>query len=61
MYSVPLYFIRDYTIPIGDELSWNRVRAAIAPVTFVFAFNYLNGNLNDYDEIEESFTTTSQF
>ena len=47
VYQVPLDFLRDYTIPIGDEASWNKERASIAPITFVFAFKYLNGSFND--------------
>ncbi len=43
--SVPLTFIRDYSIPMGEMEAWNRVRAAILPITIVISFYYLNGNL----------------
>jgi len=42
---IPLTFVRDYTIPIGEFAAWNRQRAAFIPVTQVAAFFYLNGNL----------------
>lgn len=41
--TVPLTFIRDYTVPPGDQDQWNRNRASIFPITFVFAFFWLNG------------------
>ena len=36
----------DYSIPIGDEESWDKVRACVLPMTIVTSFFYLNGNLN---------------
>jgi hypothetical protein len=33
-------------VPIGEEEAWDRQRAAIVPVTIVFAFFYLNGNMS---------------
>jgi hypothetical protein len=43
--TIPLTFIRDYTIPIGEMAAWERQRASFIPVTQVGAFFYLNGNL----------------
>lgn len=43
--SIPLTFVRDYSIPIGEYEVWDRTRAAFIPVTQVAAFFYLNGDL----------------
>jgi len=43
--TIPLTFVRDYTIPIGEFAAWDRQRAAFIPVTQVAAFFYMNGNL----------------
>ena len=43
--AIPLTFVRDYTIPIGEFEAWDRQRAAFIPITQVGAFFYLNGNL----------------
>ena len=45
MISVPLTFIRDLSIPMGEMQAWNRYRAAIIPITIVICFFWLNGDL----------------
>ena len=50
--SVPLTIIRDYTVPIGEEDQWDRQRASITPVTLIFAFIYLNGDMEQNEESE---------
>ena len=50
----PLGLIRDYTIPIADEESWDRTRAAILPLFVVISFLFLNGNLDAPDDKDES-------
>ena len=44
--SVPLTFIRNYTIPICRDEFWDRNRAAVMPLTIVWAFLFLNGEDN---------------
>ena len=46
----PLNFLRDYTIPPPGEDDWNRTRAAITPATIVFAFFWLNAQLFQGDD-----------
>ena len=41
--SVPLTFLRDYTCPPNEEAVWDRDRAAIFPVTVLFAYLWLTG------------------
>jgi len=43
--SIPLNFIRDYTIPIGEIAVWDRRRASIIPITQVAGFFYMNLDL----------------
>lgn len=43
--SVPLTVLRDYTVPIAEEEQWDRQRASVVPMTTVFAFLWLNGNM----------------
>ena len=43
--SVPIILVRDYTVPIGEEEAWDRNRASVLPMTIVFAFFWLNGNM----------------
>jgi len=50
--SVPLTLLRDYSVPIGDEDTWDRQRASVVPMTLVFAFLWLNGYMNSPDESE---------
>lgn len=45
--SFPLSILRDYTVPIGEEDQWDRQRASIIPMTIVFAFFWLNGNMQE--------------
>ena len=47
--SVPLTFFRDYTIPMAEQDTWDRNRAAIVPIFIVLASFWLNG-LIDPDE-----------
>jgi len=52
--SVPLIFLRDYTIPFGDNENWDRTRAAIIPMTLMFAFKFLSGEIyNQEDEDDQ--------
>jgi solute carrier family 24 (sodium/potassium/calcium exchanger), member 6 len=51
--SVPMTLLRDYTTPMGEEDAWDRNRAATIPVTIVFAFLWLNGNMQE-DESDKS-------
>jgi len=41
--EVPLNFLRDYSVPMADKSEWDRNRAAIIPLTFPWAFAFLNG------------------
>jgi len=41
--TIPLNFMRDYTVPMGDINDWNRNRAAIVPITMPIAFFILMG------------------
>ena len=45
--TVPLTFLRDYTIPMAEEETWDRTRASVLPSTMVISFFYLFGMLND--------------
>ena len=47
--TIPMGFMRDYTIPSGDQESWDRTRSAVIPMTLVFAFEFLNGNIYQAD------------
>lgn len=47
--SVPLTVLRDYSVPIPEEEQWDRQRASVVPMTSVFAFLWLNGNMNQED------------
>ena len=51
--STPLTFLRDYTIPFGDNENWDRTRAAIIPMTLMFAFKFLNGDIYNQDDDED--------
>lgn len=48
--DIPLNFFRDYTVPMADVSEWNRLRAAIVPLTMPFAFFYLQGMLTTGDD-----------
>ena len=37
----PLTILRDYTIPMAEEERWDKLRAAVLPITMVPAFFYL--------------------
>ena len=39
--EIPLNFLRNYSVPMAEEGEWNRLRAAILPLTMPFAFVYL--------------------
>ena len=41
--AVPLNFLRDYTVPMGEVSAWNRNRAAIVPIFMPLAFFVLMG------------------
>lgn len=56
--SVPLTLLRDISIPIGEEDAWDRQRAAIAPMTLVFAFFWLPGSMGTSKENPSAFTNT---
>ena len=43
--SVPIVFVRDYTVPMGEEEAWDRNRVAVVCMTIVFAFFWLNGSM----------------
>jgi len=43
--SIPLNLLRDYTTPIGDQEGWDRNRASVVPMTIVFAFLWLDGDM----------------
>ena len=47
--SYPLWLARYYSIPMSEVKEWDRNRAAIAPMFIVFAFFWLNGNLQTQD------------
>lgn len=48
--SVPLSLIQDHTIPVQGDEFWNRNRQSVVPSLIVFAFLWLNGNMNDENE-----------
>ena len=50
--AIPLNFIRDYTVPMGEADAWDRNRAAITLVTMPLAFFILMGML-DFKEVCE--------
>ena len=52
--EVPLNFLRDYSVPMGEEDAWNRTRASILPATLVMSVLYLNGNLQDVGRINDT-------
>jgi hypothetical protein len=56
--SVPLTFIRDYSVPMGEMEAWDRRRASIVPVTTVISFFYLAGNLQKPTDGESIFKNT---
>lgn len=56
----PLTLIRDGTIPIADDESWSRNRAAIIPMFVVISFLYLNGNIGPPDDETQSFWSQTQ-
>ena len=51
--AVPLNFMRDYTVPMGELSAWNRNRAAIVPIFMPLAFFLLMGFIN-----REKYTVT---
>ena len=53
--SVPLNLLRDYTIPCGEEEGWDRNREAVVSMTIIFAFLWLNGNMQNDDPNESQF------
>lgn len=52
--SVPLTLIRDYTVPIGEEDQWDRMRASVIPMTLVISFLFLNGNIHSISTEEKN-------
>jgi len=52
LFAIPLGFVRNYTIPMAEEDAWDRIRAAITPITAPFPFMYLFGLLSDWDTEE---------
>lgn len=48
--EVPFNFFRDFTIPMGDDGDWDRIRASILPLTMPTAFMFLNVLIIDEDE-----------
>lgn len=48
--SVPLNFLRDYTIPMAEQENWDRNRAAIVPLFIVLAAFYLSGLIDPDDQ-----------
>ena len=51
--TVPLNFIRDYSIPMSEDQTWNKTRAAIIPLTLPTAMAIITGNLNLFATTEE--------
>lgn len=45
MIEWPVNFARDYTIPMAEEERWDRLRAAILPITMPIAFLFNMGIL----------------
>jgi sodium/potassium/calcium exchanger 6 len=48
--ELPLNILRDYTCPMAEYADWNRNRATIIPMTFIWGFLYLQGFFNPDDE-----------
>ena len=51
----PLAVARDYTTPIGELEAWDRTRASIVPMLIVFAFLWLNGNMQPSGNLTSMF------
>lgn len=43
--SLPLNILRDYSVPCGEEAQWDKQKASVIPMTLVFSFFVLNGNI----------------
>lgn len=55
--ELPLNILRDYTCPMSEYADWNRNRATIIPLTFVWGFlflqNFFYPDVEDTDEGDE--------
>lgn len=56
--ELPLNILRDYTCPMSEFADWNRNRAMIIPLTFMWGFLYLQGFFNP--ELDEDDFTTKE-
>jgi solute carrier family 24 (sodium/potassium/calcium exchanger), member 6 len=52
--EIPLNFLRDFTIPMGDKAEWDRNRAAIVPFFVPWAALFLNGMFTVHDDSVDS-------
>lgn len=50
MIAIPLNFMRNYTVPMGDIAEWDRTRAAIVPIFMPLAFFVLMGFIGKDDK-----------
>lgn len=41
--EIPLEFVRNYTVPMAEFGDWNRNRASVLPVSFLWGFFFLWG------------------
>lgn len=51
--ELPLNVLRDYTCPMSEYADWNRTRASVLPLTFVWGLFYLQGKFEPGEEEED--------
>jgi len=51
--TVPLNFVRNYSIPMSEDESWNKNRAAILPLTLPTGMAIITGHLNLFTKVED--------
>ena len=49
--TVPLNFVRNYSIPMSEDESWNKNRAAILPLTLPTGMAIITGHLNLFTKV----------
>lgn len=53
--TVPLSFLKDYTIPMADDEKWDKIRHSIVPLTFIFSFMWLGEMFNEAEDARENY------